>query len=74
MKKLRVRACQTASLAWVIALCGGLLACAEDRNFPSLSKIADFGTVLTPEQRDKTIQDLQRQGQSNTSAAPKTAE
>ena len=31
-----------------ITLCIGLAACAEDRNYPSLSKISELGDILTP--------------------------
>ena len=54
-----------ASLA-VAAICAGLTACAEDPKYPSLSKISDLGTILTPEERQKTVEDLQRQEQSHT--------
>ncbi|HWJ17399.1 MAG TPA: hypothetical protein VNR65_01605 [Geobacterales bacterium] len=60
-----------ASLA-VAAMCAGLTACAEDPKYPSLSKIDDLGTILTPEERQKAVQDLQRQEQSHTDAV-KTA-
>ncbi len=74
MDRLRIAARQGVRLVCVIALCEGLLACAEDRTFPSLSKITDTGSTLSPEQRDKAIQDLQKQSQTNTSAASKTAD
>jgi hypothetical protein len=73
-EKVRGRFGHAIRLVGVIVFCGGLLACAEDRNFPSLSKITDFGSVLSPEQRDKTIQDLQKQSQTNAGVASKTAE
>jgi hypothetical protein len=44
-----------------IGLCAGLTACAEDPKYPSLTKIDDVGTVLTPEERQKTVEDLKAQ-------------
>lgn len=52
-----------ASLA-VAAMCAGLTACAEDPRYPSLSKISDLGTILTPEERQKAVEDLQKQEQA----------
>ena len=60
-----------ASLA-VAAICAGLTACAEDPRYPSLSKISDLGTILTPEERQKAVEDLQKQEQARTDAV-KTA-
>jgi uncharacterized membrane protein YgcG len=60
-----------ASLA-AAAICAGLTACAEDPKYPSLSKISDLGTILTPEERQKAVQDLQKQDQAHTDAV-KTA-
>jgi hypothetical protein len=56
-----------------IGLCAGLAACAEDLNYPSLGKIDDVGTVLTPEQRQKAVDDLQKQDQARSAGAVKTA-
>ncbi len=55
-----------------LALCAGLTACAEDTSYPSLSKISDLGTILTPEERQKAVQDLQKQDQTHNSDAAKT--
>lgn len=51
-----------ASLAGVM-FCAGLAACAEDPNYPSLGKISGLENILTPEERQKAVQDLQRQEQ-----------
>ncbi len=48
-----------------IALCAGLAACAEGRNYPSLSKITDMGNILTPQQQQKAVQELQKQDQTH---------
>jgi len=69
-KKLKI-ASLGASFA-VMTMCSGLTACAEDPKYPSLSKISDLGNILTPEERQKAVQDLQRQEQAQT-AAVKTA-
>jgi uncharacterized membrane protein YgcG len=53
-----------ASLA-MAAMCAGLTACAEDPRYPSLSKISDLGTILTPEERQKAVEDLQKQEQAH---------
>jgi hypothetical protein len=50
----------------VAAMCAGLTACAEDPRYPSLSKISDLGTILTPEERQKAVEDLQKQEQAHT--------
>jgi uncharacterized membrane protein YgcG len=54
------RTISVAAGAGAIALCAGLTGCAEDPNYPSLSKITDLGSVLTPEERQKAVQDLQK--------------
>jgi hypothetical protein len=55
------------------AMCAGLTACAEDPKYPSLSKISDLGSILTPEERQKAVEDLQRQDQAHGGDAVKTA-
>jgi uncharacterized membrane protein YgcG len=70
-KKLR-RAGLGASLM-AAAICAGLTACAEDPRYPSLSKISDLGSILTPEEREKAVQDLQKQDQAHNDDAVKTA-
>jgi uncharacterized membrane protein YgcG len=61
-----------ASLA-VAAICVGLTACADDPKYPSLSKISDLGTILTPEERQKAVEDLQKQDQAAHADVMKTA-
>ena len=61
-----------ASLA-VVAMCVGLTACAEDPKYPSLAKISDLGSILTPEERQKAVQDLQKQDQTHSAEAVNTA-
>ncbi len=56
-----------------VALCAGLTACADDPKYPSLSKISDLGTILTPEERQKAVQDLQKQDQAHSADAVNTA-
>ncbi len=55
------------------AICAGLTACAEDPKYPSLSKISDLGSILTPEERQKAVEDLQKQDQTRSADAVKTA-
>ena len=71
-KKRRVVGRAAASLL-AIALCAGLSACAGSENYPSLAKIADIGQIMTPEERQKTVDDLQKQDQTHSSDAAKTA-
>lgn len=61
-----------ASLA-VAAICAGLTACAEDPKYPSLSKISDLGSILTPEERQKAVDDLRKQDQAHSADVVKTA-
>ncbi len=56
-----------------VAMCAGLTACAEDLKYPSLAKITDLGNILTPEERQKAVQDLQKQDQAHSSGAVQTA-
>ncbi len=56
-----------------IVICAGLTACADDPKYPSLAKITDLGSILTPEERQKAVQDLQKQDQSHSSGVVKTA-
>ncbi len=56
-----------------IALCAGLSACAGSENYPSVSKISDIGQIMTSEERQKAVDDLQKQDQTHSSEAAKTA-
>jgi uncharacterized membrane protein YgcG len=56
-----------------MAFCAGLAACAEDPKYPSLSKITDLGSILTPEERQKAVEDLQKQDQAHNNDASKDA-
>ena len=57
-----------------IALCAGLTACAEDRNYPSLSKISDLGSILTPQERQKAVEELQKQDQTHYNDPSRSAD
>jgi len=71
---LRVAFCiekwKVASLAILaaVAICAGLAACAEDSKYPSLAKITDLGDILTPEERKKAVEDLQKQDQAHNTS------
>lgn len=54
-----------------LGLCLGLAACADDGGYPNLAKISDVGTVLTPEERQKAVEDLQKQNPTRTNDASK---
>ena len=56
-----------------VAICAGLSACAEDAKYPTLAKVTDLGTILTPEERQKAVEDLQKQDQAHSAAAAQTA-
>ena len=57
-----------------ITLCIGLAACAEDRNYPSLSKISDLGSILTPLERQKAVEELQKQDQAHSNSSLKSSD
>ncbi len=74
---LRVRASARrisglAAAALALALCAGLGACSSDPSWPTLGKVTDLDNVMTPEQRQKALQDLQKgdQGQNGSATAP----
>jgi hypothetical protein len=54
----RLRAIATAGL--VLGLCAGLQACAGDPTWPSIGKITDLDNIMTPEERQKAVQDIQK--------------
>ncbi len=56
-----------------VAICAALAACAEDPKYPSLAKITDLGSILTPEERQKAVQDLQKQEQAHSAGGVQTA-
>jgi uncharacterized membrane protein YgcG len=65
---------QTARIAAVAAalfVCAGLTACAEDPKYPSLAKITGLENILSPEERQKAVQDLQKQEENHSSDASK---
>ena len=57
--------------AGALFLCAGLTACAEDHNYPSLAKITGLENILSPEERQKAVQDLQKQEENHSSDASK---
>ena len=71
-EKCRRRMKQAAGAAAIFALCGALQACASDPDWPTTSKITDIGTVMTPEEREKAVQDLKKNdtGHSAGTTAP----
>jgi hypothetical protein len=44
----------------LFALCAGMQACSSDPSWPALGKISDLSNILTAEQRQKAVQDLQK--------------
>lgn len=61
-----------AGAAFVI-VCATLSGCADSPSstYPSLSKITGLGNILTPEERQKAVQDLEKQEQSHGQTAAK---
>ena len=70
-EKLKIAAVGAGIVA--ATMCAGLTACADDPKYPSLSKISDLGSILTPEERQKAVEDLQKQDQAHGGDAVKTA-
>jgi hypothetical protein len=56
-----------------LAICAGIQGCASDQSWPSLAKITDISNVMTPEQRQKALQELQKDGQSTPADAGQAA-
>ena len=65
------RTATAAAAAFALALCAGLGGCASGQEWPSVAKISDVGNVMTPEQRQKALEDMQKSdhGQSNSSGS-----
>ncbi len=42
------------------AFCAGLQACSSDPSWPTLSKVTDLTNTMTAEERQKAVQDLQK--------------
>jgi len=55
---------QAAAAGLALALCSGLQACSSDPSWPGIAKVSDVGNILTPEERQKAVQDLQKSDQS----------
>ena len=51
-----------------LLLAAGLPACTADPSWPALGKVTDLGNVLTPEERQKAVQDMQKSQTQNSSA------
>jgi len=51
------------------AICAGLEACSSDPSWPVIGKISDLSNVLTPEERQKALQDLQKNDPNRTADA-----
>jgi hypothetical protein len=73
--KINARACARLAAACFIAMFGALLSgCAEDPKYPSLTKISDLENILSPEDRQKAVQEMQKQEQTHSSDAIKAIE
>ncbi len=49
-----------------VTMCLGAAACADARNYPSLSTISGLGSILTPQERLKAVEELQKQDQAHS--------
>jgi hypothetical protein len=59
----------------LFALLAGLQACASDPSWPTLGKISDLTNIMSAEERQKAVQDLQKSDPNHDkdAAAGKTA-
>lgn len=64
LRSIGVSAGRLAACAIALAICAGLQGCSSDPDWPTLGKISDLGNVMTPEERQKAMQDLQKSGQN----------
>jgi hypothetical protein len=66
---------QGAGIGILFALCAGLQACSSDPSWPTLGKVSDLNNILTTEERQKAVQDLQKNdpNREKDAAAAKTA-
>ncbi len=53
-----------------LSLSAGLPACSSDPAWPTLGKVTDIGNVMTPEERQKALQDLQKADPGQNNSAP----
>jgi hypothetical protein len=60
-----------AGLAAIVMLGLQLASCAEDPKYPSLTKITDVDSAMTPEERQKALAALQKAQQTSSSDAEK---
>jgi uncharacterized membrane protein YgcG len=69
------RTLHRARAAILFALLAGLQACSSNPEWPTLGKISDLDNILTTEQRQKAVQDLQKNDANHDkdTAAAKTA-
>lgn len=58
-----------AAVGVALSLAAGLPACSSDPSWPTLGKVPDLGNVLTPEERQKAVQDMQKIGDAQANNA-----
>jgi hypothetical protein len=63
-----------AGVGLVLALCAGLQACASDPSYPSLAKITGLDSAMGPDERQKAIQDIQKNDPNAANATAKAAQ
>jgi hypothetical protein len=59
-----------AAAAIALSLAAGLPGCSSDPGWPALGKVSDLGNILTPEERQKAVQDMQKTDQANPAGTP----
>jgi hypothetical protein len=59
-RKIARQVLQGAGIGILFALSAGLQACSTDPSWPTLGKMSDLTNIMTAEQRQKAVQDLQK--------------
>jgi len=63
--KLGCSILRAAGAAVLFAACAGLQACSSDPSWPTLSKVTDLTNIMSAEERQKAVQDLQKNDTSH---------
>lgn len=59
-----------AAAALALALCAGVGGCSSDPAWPVLGKVSDLTGTMTPEERQKAVEELQKNNQNQNGAPP----
>jgi hypothetical protein len=70
LRRMRVRNIARRMAGPAVALFAlALGACAQDTGWPSLNRITDLTGIMTPEERQKAVQDMQQKGDQTRSGS-----